>query len=74
MVRGEDMAFSQAFVDRFFLKWPLCRPFGHRCTHAFTLYGHLDKYGQSRIYCRKTHTAKGTFTIASRPRCPIRRW
>lgn len=74
MVHREETPFSQEFVDRFFLKWPVCRPFGHRCTHAFTLYGHLDKNGQQRIYCKKTNTGKGTFTIESRPHCPIRRW
>ncbi len=74
MIDREETPFSQEFVDRFFLKWPVCLPFGHRCADAFTMDGHLDKCGHQRIYCRKTNSGKGSFTIKSRAQCPIMRW
>jgi hypothetical protein len=74
MVLRAEIEFGQEFVDRFFLKWPLCRPFGHRCKHTFTMYGHLDGNGQPRIYCAKTDKGKGSFIVKSLNQCPIGKW
>jgi hypothetical protein len=74
MVPREEIKFSQKFVDRFFRKWPLCQPFGHRCKHAFTMEGHLDGNGQHRLYCRKTDTGKGSYPVRSQAKCPIGYW
>ena len=71
MVPREEIEFGQKFVDRFFLKWPLCQPFGHRCKHAFTMDGHFDGNGHKRKYCAKSDKGKGSYPISSLDQCPV---